>query len=87
MLQKSDECLKHLDNYESSRQAATDELLAMKKDIDAKLSRLQETEPQKKFERKQQVCSNCGQPGHSARTCKLRKRTDTPTIIADRVLS
>lgn len=70
MLPKTDECLKHLENYEASRQAAIEELLAMKKDIEARLSRLRGAEQPKKSDRKQQTCSKCGQPGHSARTCK-----------------
>jgi len=69
MLPKTEECLKHLANYESSRQAAIEELTAMKKDIEQKLSCLLGNEP-KKSERKQQTCSKCGQSGHSARTCK-----------------
>ena len=69
MLPKTDECLKHLESYESSRQAAVDELTAAKKEIEAKLARLQ-TAKLKESDRKRQTCSKCGQPGHSARTCK-----------------
>jgi len=59
MLPKTEECLKHLTNYESSRQAAIEELTAAKKDIEQKLSRLQGIET-KKSARKPQVCSHCG---------------------------
>ncbi len=69
MLPKTDECLKHLENYEASRNAAIEELQAAKKDIECKLARLQTVEP-KKSGRKQPTCSTCGEPGHSARTCK-----------------
>ena len=75
MLPKTEECLKHLADYESSRQAAIEELTAAKRDIEQKLSRLLGNEP-KKSERKQPACSKCGQPGHSARSCKGASETD-----------
>lgn len=69
MLPKTEECLKHLTNYESSRQAGIEELTATKKDIESKLALLQASKP-KESDRKRQTCSKCGEPGHSARTCK-----------------